>query len=154
MNKYATKEEIDKFFKEANQIIEKQLMWGKSNTMDKYFTPSIEDIRVGYECEIKDFVGNWIPYKFEPYESPEIRVPHLSKEQIEAEGWTPVSEGNEVQWYRDRGNLALKLYPDLGPQKNTRVIRIWQEMEHGNQLFLGECKDINTFRYITKLLGI
>ena len=66
-----------------------------------YFVPDIEDIRVGYECEIKPTGSeelDWMPYvingdtAFKYYKTKgkgatSIRVPYLTKEQIEAEGW-------------------------------------------------------------------
>ena len=63
-----------------------------------YFVPDIEDIRVGYECEIKPTGSeelDWMPYvingdtAFKYYKTKgkgatSIRVPYLTKEQIEA----------------------------------------------------------------------
>ncbi len=74
-----------------------------------YFTPDIEDIRVGYECEICPHLGydnTWIPTvgRCEQNSAKDcnqdeltydclidgyvgIRTPYLTREQIEAEGW-------------------------------------------------------------------
>ncbi len=117
-----------------------------------YFTPSIEDIRVGYECEI-DWAGmaggrenylkqilklNELSGMNEFFIKAAVRVPYLTKEQIEAEGWEEHANGFEKD-----GNL-LKLL-------NNRDVII---SHAGFSKFCGECKDINTFRYICKLLNI
>lgn len=154
----------------------------KNNSEIKYFTPSIEDIRVGYECEITmKGHNNWrkhtytkddlMPH-FDPFEKPtiresEIRVPYLTKEQIEAEGWYKehipnVFTGNdEIQegfskYINDR--LSVHLFYDY----EEKTLLIYRQVVYntisGNwteeKLFDGECKDINTFRYICKLLNI
>lgn len=80
---------------------------------NKYFTPDIEDIRVGYECE---FASDPLSFELNNYDRVQIgklsmvefnniirwyegglldyedltgvvRTPYLTKEQIEAEGW-------------------------------------------------------------------
>lgn len=135
---------------------------------ETYFTPSIEDIRVGYEMEIPvvdierrecgickvvvdsvEWAANNLGYEdngqgkkylMEPY-----RVPFLTKEQIIAEGWEYVSVDN----FSKRG-----LHLVWNTQQNRiRIITgdfgwIW------DQLYQGECKDVNTFRLIMKLLKI
>src|SRR5687768_16490771 len=60
-----------------------------------YFTPSIEEIRVGYECETINPVhrGEWYPTTINKGNISWIefldcvRVPYLTKEQIEKEGF-------------------------------------------------------------------
>ncbi len=123
----------------------------------KYFTPDTEDIRVGYECEVftnkeieKFDKGEWKPYAVgtniidvilkDKDLSKTIRVPYLTKEQIEADGWNYAIGKNRL--YQKDATVDLL---------NDHTIVISQ-----NQMvsFCGECKDINTFRYITKLLGI
>lgn len=131
----------------------------KNSITEQYFTPDIEDIRVGYECEWGEKQFIFEGYDFATFKSElelgNIRVPYLTKQQIETEGWTPAIESeNCIQWYRDDRNLTLKMYDGLGPLKNKIVLRIWHEVTHGNQLFLGECRCINDFRLIMKFLGI
>lgn len=139
---------------------------------DKYFTPSIEDIRVGYECEVNmglvpGFREGWnretlnqentaYYLKFGSAKSM-FRVPYITKEQIEAEGWEITSREHkpkpyEVDWVNAKKgdfrlwiNLALHKSMHLGIDKTNGAAGI---------LFRGQCKDINTFRYICKLLGI
>ena len=70
---------------------------------NKYYTPDIEDIRVGYECEIFNpantdpfilghYYDSWDKitiHRVNMYDvgRKEFRTPYLTKEQIEAEGW-------------------------------------------------------------------
>ena len=69
---------------------------------NKYYTPSIEDIRVGYEYESlqkqQDGSEKWVPQKIVRRYDLEgdwenwlyygiVKTPYLTKEQIEAEGW-------------------------------------------------------------------
>tara|TARA_R110000868_G_scaffold14426_4_gene67227 strand:+ start:34535 stop:34927 length:393 start_codon:yes stop_codon:yes gene_type:complete len=128
---------------------------------NKYFTPDIEDIHVGYECEI--LKEAWEPFKFNVEDiipvfamvnsktivSDKIRVSYLTKEQIEAEGWEQRGKGNVggvVYGYYNKNDSSICAWGD------STKIEI-QERE-GNILFYGECKDINTFRKICKLLAI
>lgn len=146
---------------------------------NKYFTPAPEDIRLGYECEClwccaqpREWVKITVTQednestKDLPIESVlsrlntgEIRVPYLTPEQIEADGWEPISMKNielENRYPFQKGNyfLVLDLRHDvptidiilrdvslaLGKFDNPERFRIWMR-----------CKDINTFRKICKL---
>lgn len=128
----------------------------KSLEAEKYFTPSIEDIRVGYELETwaHDFLKGffWMPYtvdgkiKFDQIVKAKNRVSYLTKEQIEGEGWKTVKD----LWTREGYMLA---------REKKEVIRIYQVGREGSDInsytiYLGECKDVNTLRMIMKLLGI
>ena len=143
---------------------------------NKYFTPEISDIRVGYECEY--IQGT----QFEPckiidvstsilaIETGLIRVPYLTVDQIIDEGWEFV----EKDWYKrydafllwraysfQKGNYFLVFNPieyrirliyrdpSIESEKNGAV-----QMNPERFHFNCECKDINTFRYICKLLKI
>ena len=151
-------------------------------TQDKYFTPSIEDIRVGYECEINygilpGFREGWnkeiltqenMAYylKFGSAKSM-FRVPYLTKEQIEAEGWKieKQSLGNLLRGVKKslikEGRMGKNWDYNIPTEfqitydTENHIIKIM----YTNPLddltwFEGECKDINTFRYICKLLNI
>jgi hypothetical protein len=128
---------------------------------NKYFTPDIEDIHIGYECEIlyphnmieynKKLNENlWEKHKFELRESLSegdsmsfdyiFRTLYLTNKQIEAEGWVYVSM--DMCWIKN----GIELYF----QKDNKI----EILDQPNFLFQGECKDINTFRKIIKLLGI
>lgn len=146
---------------------------------DKYFTPSIEDIRVGYECEIW---WNWNhipenewcfvkilvddPKDFDIYDfisripKNEIRVPFLTKEQIETEGWRtsePTPKAT-VHWklFITKGNIIGGLLNDGRLELTLRDVLLDDRTDttSNGRIYLGECKDINTFRYTCKLLGI
>lgn len=153
--------------------------------MDKYFTPDIEDIRVGYECEIlwnQDIFpeDNWYSVvvgdnQTEDFDTidyigrianEKIRVPFLTKEQIEVEGW----EGETI--IKDSWNDEKDEYIDGFSKSENEdkwwdmyitedyTLRIYRRFYRNEvawvsiPVFEGTCKDINTFRYILKLLGI
>lgn len=126
---------------------------------DKYFTPDIEDFHVGYECEI--LKENWEHFIFNVEEiipvfarvnsktivSDKIRVPYLTKEQIEAEGWKLDSspDSNEMHFIKKikKSRHYLEFYP------NTTEVII---NKINTESLPFKCKDINTFRKIIKLL--
>lgn len=152
----------------------------------KYFIPDIEDIRVGYEYELnlsnsykgEDLVlvdSTWnrkvattqdIITIYGCREMGWVRVPFLSKEQIEGEGW------GDVEIYRDGGTLVYKKpvaeqsYYELTyrganilrPSTNVIISLVWHLLDTGKRierrLFDGECKDINTLRMISKLVEV
>lgn len=144
---------------------------------NKYYRADIHDIRIGYECEINHSLGysdKYTPTIIElkdengTYSNEisnivdmiddgygEVRVPYLTKEQIEAEGWIitfrefkpkpykvdwiNAKKGNYNLWI----NLAMHNSMLLGIQKTKDSI-----------LYRGKCPSINEFRYICKLLNI
>ena len=160
---------------------------------DDYFTPDIEDIRVGYECEI-NVNGRWLIHIFGGIDSSRaddwynlhrmhdatktienyIRVPYLSKEQIEAEkgfeivqpyagskhpyNGTILRKGNywfsfqELPLWDEKGQTGEhKMYLTIIP-----IDPVASEIDINSHFprFHGECKDINTFRNICKILNI
>ncbi len=149
---------------------------------NKYFTPDIENLCVGYECEINNAHGKWEPititfsnsnsfYKTDLtevcllVEDKEVRVPYLTKEQIEAEGWEYVKNTNTVDvdicHIFNKNNYMLGWFPLIN--KIAVLVRdpskAFDEkgilIEYNNtERYTGSCKDINTFRKIIKLLGI
>lgn len=148
---------------------------------NKYFTPDIEDIYIGYECE--SLGTEWHPITIsllsfvEPFwliqkdEKPKtildhltdkkLRVSYLTKEQIEAEGWELIQiypkgacifqkgtkeEGCELTCdFTEHRVHFTKLYFYGLDNEYTRTKLTWSSLE---------CKDINTFRKIIKLLRI
>ena len=131
---------------------------------NKYFTPDIEDICIGYECEINNTHGKWESititftnsnsfYKTDIaevcllVEDKYVRVPYLTKEQIEAEGWKVDYTLGDFDYYVKTVNDEE--YELEFCYKERININIWKRT-----LYHGECKDINTFRKIIKLLGI
>ena len=145
---------------------------------NKYFIPDIEDICIGYEYE--RFVPKANATEEECWEKlimsvnylslddidneiieKEIRVPYLTKEHIEAEGWELIQiypkgacifqkgtkeEGCELTCdFTEHRVHFTKLYFYGLDDEYTRTKLTWRSLE---------CKDINTFRKIIKLLGI
>lgn len=124
---------------------------------NKYFTPSIEDIHVGFECELQD-EKHWNSFKFyRKYDfeidlerrihTQTIRVPYLTKEQIEAEGW---KEGDTPGFFDKIIDPKDRWFIDW--EKEKQLITIGDNENEVN--YTGPCKDINTFRKIIKLLNI
>jgi hypothetical protein len=132
---------------------------------NKYFTPDIEDFCIGYEYETIYLKSVWTKenlsimdagWFFESYHNDaiptEFRVPYLTKEQIEAEGWikakAPIVTINhdfyEIPYIKDNFRVDYNF--------RNNLINIIEN--NGKNLFYGKCKDINTFRKIIKLLGI
>ena len=137
---------------------------------NKYFTPDIEDIHAGYECELLIF-DKWEPNIVKSYtelrsvdeciKDKVFRVPYLTKEQIEAEGWELIQiypkgacifqkgtkeEGCELTCdFTEHRVHFTKLYFYGLDDEYTRTKLTWSSLE---------CKDINTFRKIIKLLNI
>lgn len=126
---------------------------------EKYFIPEISDLFVGYECEKEhgEFDDNmqkiYVPYKMEfEYgwlEIPErynerLRTPYLTKEQIENEGWSFIQQIGNTLFFKKK---------DFELTFNDNYINInnFGEYDLG---YWGQCKDINAFRYLMKLLEI
>lgn len=153
-----------------------------------YFTPSIEDIHIGYECEkrILDFsvyrnfpspevYEQWLLGKeaeFEPFKVDGatikfvetsgrnntdkgncvgiLRVPYLTKEQIEKEGWKIL----EIPKRWILHGKTMELSYNLENKKLTPLPAGSQNVQLGQMNVSLDCKDINTFRKICKLIGI
>lgn len=140
---------------------------------EKYFIPDIEDLRVGYEFEIVDYASNnyamdmstctWNKIKikgedmFSGYkeDSPletyisyldkgHIRTSYLTKKQIEKEEWIFTAQIGNTFFFKKK---------DFELTFNDYYINInnFGEYDLG---YWGNCKDINTLRYICKLLEI
>jgi len=162
------------------------------NMENKYYVPSREDFREGFEYEklhctysTSDFTlisSQWIKHVFDDFTSSEnylldeefqnnsIRVPFLTKEQIEEEGWKFNYLGKN-DWFK--GNIPILPYNEvdypfelwfkldkywLGFYKSIHKIVILEKSEEYPEgesiLFKGTIPSINEFRYISKLLGI
>ena len=130
---------------------------------NKYFTPDIEEMFVGCEFEMHDTWGNWkkLILTEELLKNPliglgsgnervpwywKIRVPYLTKEQIETEGWT------KEKSYFIKNNIYL-FFEDKFLVIDSGNPFSWEAID-SEILFKGKCKDINTFRKICKLLEI
>lgn len=143
----------------------------------KYYKPEIEDIRVGYECEIlsnhhtsKGEIAEtvWSSYIFTPMTIEtgnikikdvlgmifEVRTPYLTKEQIEAEGWT--AENLTGSFSKQIGEYTF--FIRKRSIDDIEIVKI-KTIENGvknsyRTIFNGKCPSINEFRYIIKLLNI
>lgn len=133
---------------------------------NKYFTPDIEDFHVGYEYEYEDIIPSGssdyfkgvitkpseIENLFQGFETGmRVRVPYLTKEQIEAEGWEQDERYNDEKHFY-KNNIYLRLY--IGYHYNKIIAYTISIFNEDGILFKGNCKDINTFRKICKLLEI
>lgn len=141
---------------------------------NEYFTPSIEDIRVGYECRMintyflrnewenqshwtelkplsREQVGSIIKHTKNAFV---VRVPYLTKEQIEEEGWEEFGESGEYI----KGTTIMRWSTITAGSKliNTHlhIMEHLTDLDADHTKYSGPCKDINSFRYICKLLGI
>ena len=154
---------------------------------NKYFTPDIEDICIGYELEMnwnRAYEEKWVPVKISIQDEEfactdeiseivnalddgmsEARVPYLTKEQIEAEGWNfetvLFEDDNENDVYSDGFAKHADSYHwyemVLRKDNKIHIVYKWYRNSVGQtwrDVYYGECKDINTFRKIIKLLGI
>lgn len=134
---------------------------------NKYYTPDIEDIRVGYECErMKKWSQNekgkyeeWEVFKF-PVDTmviilkdslKQFRTPYLTKEQIEAEGWkfnTNLLEFKQFEEYTKDNFCMIKMGNKIS------IIKEDFDAEDWDSVYKGNCPSINEFRIICKLLKI
>lgn len=132
------------------------------NDNDKYFVPEIEDFHIGYEFEFQGVPKGWhkmifseenslknMRYNIEKLKDA-VRVSYLSQEQIENEGWMnfgSIPQAGMIHMKKDTQYDPLLLSYHM----NTKMMIIETIRD---VLFSGECKSINEFRYICKLLKI
>jgi hypothetical protein len=130
--------------------------------MDSYFIPKIEDLKENYQFEYQEydeeldiFKDNWIKTNFDSreglghdltyqFQSENVRCEFLTKEQIENESWKFTEQINNKLYFK-KGAFVLTFEDDYINIDNTKGQDIG---------YWGKCKDINTFRYICKLLEI
>lgn len=136
---------------------------------NKYFTPEIEDIRVGYECEINKSLFNgisegWHNFIFKEFEQLEVinkrglkgfRVPYLTKNQIETEGWEDITTDIHEELWWGMSKFKKEGYELFYDYINHLIsINSCEEDNEYPRIIHCKCKDINNFRYICKLLEI
>ena len=141
---------------------------------NKYFTPDISDLHIGYKCETKvQPYPNWVNTKIIEGEDItfiqegiwEVRTRYLTKEQIEAEGWNHIGGqmiSGGIQNY-EKGDIWKddKQGGFLDYSENTKMLKITTKDGGYNQdgpnisiKFFGYCPSINEFRYITQKILI
>jgi len=158
----------------------KNCPWKKNKNMEnKYYLPNEEDFRIGYEYEIfEDFdfypIKTWhkciygkdgtnnpenMNYPF-PVKDGKIRVPFLTKEQIESEGWILKSDHEHYPIFtKIIGEYEFyELLFSLVGNKNISIHYVNNspnnEFIEDDCIFKGNIPSINEFRYICKLLNI
>jgi hypothetical protein len=130
-----------------------------------YYTPNIEDLRIGYQCEADiSFYTNtpcptWNKNIFKGV-GPEIinyhawgmyRTPYLTKEQIIDEEWEYIEGKDFYTKEKEKGQYWTVLYKD----GNLSVYIVNNnEMSYRDVIDRISCPSINEFRYINKLLKI
>ena len=127
--------------------------WVTDNKDEAYFTPNLEDLYVGYECEALDSEIQWKPVKLNSpngwqvgiddfkYKRCKLRTKFLTADQIEKEGW----EFENGEYYKNKHHFQLWNY------KKSKWIYI--KNDENLNLFI-ECKSINEFRKLVKWLQI
>lgn len=137
---------------------------------NSFFKPQKEDIYIGYECEFAGW-SEGVPKEFTINEGNIltvirdiglINVPYLTKEKIIAEGWL-FEESDTFEIYGDiKFRKAILIGEDMrvfahlvyNPDIKHLKIKVQYETGFEQQLVSCDCKDINTFRKICKLLNI
>lgn len=136
-----------------------------------YYTPKVEELRIGYECEIRapKYEGQKFIVDEDQMQYAAIAIrggflftPYLTKEQIEAEGWSEIT--NESFY---KGMLTLEkenghtFYCAIRKNKNLLISQyipsdpneLWS-MSMKSTVYDGKCPSINEFRTICKLIGV
>jgi hypothetical protein len=142
------------------------------NTEEKYYVPNREDFKEGFEYEklyntysppdFKLTSSNWLKEPFDDliseenylfnrdFESNSIRVPFLTKEDIEKEGWKNIEEIDDAGAFTAEKNLGATDYRLCWT--SDKILSVY---EYGNDcIYRGDCRCINDFRTICKLLNI
>jgi hypothetical protein len=135
----------------------------------KYFKPSLEDIRVGYKLEFhnwsineagiaelnydrweKTILNNYHVQHFMKYGIRNgVRVPYLTQEQIEKEGWS--KDGHDF-YKKDHLQLLHSLI--IVKENVTHTFLHVYDTRSNSTLYAGICPSINEFRTIMKFLNI
>lgn len=126
---------------------------------NKYFTPSIEDLRIGYKFEVrlpgKDWLKETLTKQNMLYFSSFIRdinegnfrVPYLTQAHLEERGWKYIDTSYFLVAKLIKNNYTLFFV------KESYIISLVKN-ESNDIVYRGTCKDVNTFDYICKLLNI
>jgi hypothetical protein len=150
------------------------------NTEEKYYVPDREDFKEGFEYEklyntysppdFKLTSSNWLKETFDDFTSEEnylfnrqlmdnnIRVPFLTKEDIEKEGW--VYNGKSIDlWFYKEGEFERTSYTVYKVTLHYNLEDKWLLIylkDNGEDvlIFQGKCRCINDFKTVCKLLNI
>jgi hypothetical protein len=145
---------------------------------NKYYTPSIEELHVGYECQIGNLFAlsgsswEWAetkPLKWStitfiaqamiPEHLVYIRTKYLDQSDIESCGWTDVEVLTDNTFVGYKAYKQRGLYPEIliFTWWNNNMLQIESKIKNSDNkkhLFRGECKSINELRKIMQLVGI
>lgn len=145
---------------------------------DKYYTPQIEDLCIGYECEItydKNTIGSkeeyWLPYRvdrqyFNEGDYAQLRTPYLTQEQVEKEVGDKFKDFNSNEKSISLITPKVKdtysqLWINYSLEYKTLSIRQLcpsiPEFDLPREIityYHGRCPSVNEFRKICKLLDI
>ena len=135
--------------------------------VDKYYTPTIEEFHVGFECEILNGYGEWshIPVEYSHFALGEIkdlkdwRVKHLDKEDIESLGFTRDLERgirlHTIVAYKDIYELEYDALSKKVTIKTKNMIRDGSGNHQGYIIFFrGTIKNKSELKRILKQLEI
>lgn len=125
---------------------------------NKYYTPDIEDLYIGYRCETYNAMnGEWVTDTLNGYNIQElymtiesvlsvyIKTKYLDKEDIESLGWV---WSEQHGWYTFGENQEWLMV--IGTTVPLWV-NVWNDQGGWYQ---GECKSINELRKLIKWLNI
>ena len=149
---------------------------------NKFYTPKIEDLFVGYECErwvVGEYGDDWIPHTTNAEDIADIvcykhtgenliysegfpiewlRTKYLDKKGIESLGWVylPSDYKLEIVQGYEKGNYWLFSLRNakLIITIKDQSIEEWTHNWGNSQLFFGECKSINELRKLMEWLSI
>ena len=123
--------------------------------MSKYYTPTIEEFHVGFECEIKNnpvesIMDWWVETTIKERDSLEgydVRVKYLDKEDIESLLFTLLSTELNIHTYKNEKILLIFNNSD----HECRLYRIYK----GNELrFKGTIRNKSELKTILKMVII
>lgn len=139
---------------------------------NKYYTPTIEEFHVGFECEWRRFEEDWhggkinssielydaaIEYEAGENQTYEYRVKYLDKEDIESLGWENVEDRGMSENY---GYSFQKPIQYLSGGTAHYRLRYWF-INHrvrieplGGSIFDGTIKNKSELKVLLKQLGI
>lgn len=145
-------------------------MFKQKKMENQYFIPDKKDLYLGYEYEEflpnlgvwdkktiteltndRDGSGGFADIEFLIDENKNIRVSYLTKEQIEKEGWEYRGDNTDIYFFR-KGDLMLDFTPKGYGKQFAYNISIGEDLYY--PMYNGQCKSINEFRIICKLLNI
>lgn len=128
---------------------------------NKYYTPDIKDLFIGYECELLvpkstdpfvlgGYYDAWVPleiskaWRIHDIQNGEqlVRTKYLDREDIERCGWS-----YNVQYDNyTTGSVYMLTWWKLANK--------WSIKDHNEPVYVGEIKSINELRKIMKMLKI